>query len=87
MKYKHNYFDSTLSNEEKELITFLYQYRLYSETEANEHEMVNYLNGIDGDYKEMFISSNCYHDDDRLTISEKRTIIKIYTKLNRISKM
>ncbi|OJH11082.1 hypothetical protein FPG87_11565 [Flavobacterium psychrophilum] len=71
-----------LEKNEIELIDFLYHHRLDSEIESNnfENEEIDYMKSLEGNYKEMFDFSNCYHSDDRLTKSETKIINTIYQK-------
>lgn len=66
---------------EKELIQFLFDYRLYCETEMKEVEIVSYLKSINGKFKEMFDATSFYHDDDRLTKREWNIIGRIYSRI------
>ena len=70
-----------LSSKEKNTIQFLFDYRLCNDTEQNQIEAIQQLKSIQGNFKEMFESTNSYHDDDRLTKDELKTIESIYSKL------
>lgn len=72
-----------LSRIEIELIQFLYNHRLDSEIESNNFEIedIDYMKSLNGNFKEMFEFSNCYHKDERLTRNENKIIENIYKKL------
>ncbi len=72
-----------LEKNEIEFIEFLYNHRLESEIVSNNFEIedIDYMKSINGNYKEMFDFSNCYHNDDRLKKSEKEIIKSLYEKL------
>lgn len=71
-----------LEKNEIELIDFLYNHRLDSEIESNNFEVedIDYMKSLEGNYREMFDFSNCYHNDDRLTKIENKIIDRIYKK-------
>jgi hypothetical protein len=71
-----------LNKIEIELIQFLYNHRLNSEIESDNFEIedIDYMKSLNGNFKEMFEFSNCYHNDERLTKNENKIIGNIYQK-------
>jgi hypothetical protein len=67
-----------LSLKEKTIIQFLFNYRIWCETEQKQTETVRYLKSLQGHYKEMFEGTVLFHDDDRLSKSDLKVIKNIY---------
>ena len=69
-----------LTIKEKELITFLFEYRMEVEIDVKETETISYLKSINQDYFKMFESTNLYHSDERLTPLDCKIIDSLYKK-------
>lgn len=77
-------YNFNLSRGERELIKFIFEYRLEVEFDFKEVETLNYMKSIQGSYLKMFEAIQFYWDDERLTHKDRKIIDSVLKKYHKI---